>query len=356
MKKLLLTIIISGLSTLFIQAQVVLDHTLAPAYGTIIKFINLEDPSGFVFDKSGENLFWSFIGIPVSGIDSVFYDDPANTPYFAEFPDAALAVYQGEDGIGYITYNENIYGLIGAAALFEGDTIVIEFNPVFKLFTFPYTYGSAVIDTASFTIEESAAGFGIPFADSVRLKVSLITDRNVQGWGTLELPHATYEGTLLEKSIETQIDSLWIKMPFIGWIPGTGYPQTSVDSSYRWLTGEILHPFAEAYYDEGVLNNVYYYYDNTLGFHTFIPEKTATLQLWPNPAFDFIKIESELILSNPAVVSIYNLNGRLVLRESVKAGESATLIDINKLKPGIYSAVLQSAEGTANCIFIKMGR
>jgi hypothetical protein len=336
-----------------LKAQVVLDSTMAPSHGTTIWFAFLDDPSSFVFEKTGGNLVWDFTIYTATDTDTVFYDDPANTPYFDDFPDATHAVYQEEDGIGFIQNTAGYYWLIGAAASDEDTIYIIEFDPPTTLLSFPYTYGSTINDTTAFSFIDSGEAFGFPTIDSVHYKVSIINDRDVQAWGSLILPHATYDSTLLEKAITTQIDSLWMKVPFFGWIP-LGEPEIFTDSSFRWLTDVILHPYAEVYYEEGEISSVNYFFDNTVSARSIARKEVAGFNIYPNPVRSSLNLQSEEFTFREARVTIFNMNGRAVYQFDYPSISPAFTIDVSNLRPGFYTLVVQTAGHRASGKFLKI--
>lgn len=351
MRRILTLLLVVMLTFRFAAAQAVLDSTMAPAFETTILSVYLDDPSAFVFDKTGEDLIWDFTPYDASDTDTVYYDDPANTPYFDEFPDASLAVFQDDESIGYIRNTADLYELLGAAALIEDSVYLLEFDPPTILIDFPYTYGSTIYDTTEFIITDSGEVFGFPAIDSVKYKVSIINDRLVQAWGTLILPNASYEGTLLEKSITTQIDSLWMKVPFFGWIP-MGDPEIYTDSAFRWLTNVVLHPYAELYYNEGEVGSVSYFFDHTVSAPAMVIKDAPAVHLFPNPVQNDFTVQA--VFSHDAEIIIYDMTGKTVYRQIHPAGQNQTLVDARKLKPGFYNLVIRNHSQRSSSKFIRM--
>jgi len=64
-------------------------------------------------------------------------------------------------------------------------------------------------------------------------------------------------------------------------------------------------------------------------------ERKSVLRIWPNPANDFINIESEdLRLSRSAFITIIDLTGRQIMKVPY-----AERIDVSMLRAGIYTMV-----------------
>ena len=71
----------------------------------------------------------------------------------------------------------------------------------------------------------------------------------------------------------------------------------------------------------------------------------ANVSIYPNPANDFIMIESE----NETEIKIYSVSGQMVLRQSISEGTNT--IDVSKLNSGIYFIDL---EGVMNKVVVKI--
>lgn len=342
MKKIIPGFVILILASGLIHAQVVLQSTMAPLPGSMLSFQELDDPSSFTFARQGENLVWDFTGMASHAIEPVIYVDPATTPYPAAYPTANLAVNM-EEGLGYIENNSNQELLLGVVGDPGNGVQPLPFYPAMPLFDFPYTYGSSMNTTSQVRVKMDGASFGIPATDSVRYHMTLTTIRNVVGWGTLILPDGTYEGCLLEKSQTIQVDSAWMKVVILGWIPAPGYPSTTYDSSYRWLTGEMLHPYAEATLGEGgSIESVTYF--KGLNVSSELPVSGGNFNLQPNPAGDYITIRNS---GQGAIerIDIFATDGRQFETITQKSGTTNTLVNVSNLNPGIYILVIHSTTG-----------
>lgn len=81
-------------------------------------------------------------------------------------------------------------------------------------------------------------------------------------------------------------------------------------------------------------------------------EKTAPLAVYPNPATDFITIETQKIsATNKSVILIYSMDGKLMLQETLV--QVKKVLDISSLKKGIYILQVTGADRTEHIKFIK---
>jgi hypothetical protein len=68
------------------------------------------------------------------------------------------------------------------------------------------------------------------------------------------------------------------------------------------------------------------------------------IQIYPNPAQDFIVITSHQLLKSNTVVSIYDFTGKVILEENSLLSSNLRL-NISALKAGIYLVQIKSEEG-----------
>ena len=323
-----------------LHAQVVLDVTMAPEAGTTIILKKMQDPASFQFIKTGTNLTWDFTTSAIDGQDTLYYVDPASTGYASSFPAANLALRQTETEVAFIENATPNSRLLGVVADTGNGVMVLPLSPPLTLFSFPYTYGSQINSTSKTTIRGTGAQFGMPF-DSVRLVSTIITQRSVNAWGNLILLHGNYPGSLLEKGITKQIDSAWAKIPFFGWIPAIGFPQTSVDTSYRWFTDELLHPFAEISSNEEGIFTGNFYSGNLTGTPQLLSPKDVVA--YPNPAGSFVTLvfpENTL----DAHIVLTDLSGKTHIKTCFTGARC--IIPTNQLQPGVYLLSLHAGVKT----------
>ncbi|MGC8865039.1 MAG: T9SS type A sorting domain-containing protein [Bacteroidales bacterium] len=330
--------IILGLKPAF--TQVVLTSAQMPLPGTVLYFCNMASPDSFSFQRTGAGLTWDLSMWPYSGYDSVLYTEPASTPYGSNFPTANLSVTMGSDGYGYISYNDNYGHLIGIAGDAGYGVMPVPLDPPLVLFNFPYTFGSSINSTAKAQIKGTGSQFGLPF-DSVKLVSTIITQRAVNAWGTLILRSGTYEGTLLEKTITTRIDSAWTKVIFLGWIPIPGFPMTETDTAYNWFTELSTHPFASISYDTTGASTGGSFYAGDITSVGHMPRDEHELLLTPNP------VATQAVLSAHKTMSSYTLldiQGRQITEQEIKT--TSVLLNLETLRPGIYLLRVRFSDGS----------
>lgn len=71
-----------------------------------------------------------------------------------------------------------------------------------------------------------------------------------------------------------------------------------------------------------------------------------SVQVFPNPASDQIRLEFSALLQNPAILELRSVTGQLYRTGNVLAGSEGTLLDVRNLPAGMYFLTL-STEGRA---------
>jgi len=74
--------------------------------------------------------------------------------------------------------------------------------------------------------------------------------------------------------------------------------------------------------------------------------KDIPLSIYPNPAHDFVNIiiKNQDDYLKDLVLTITDINGRMVYNQELLLKAANTKIDINSLKPGVYMLIIKSDE------------
>lgn len=76
----------------------------------------------------------------------------------------------------------------------------------------------------------------------------------------------------------------------------------------------------------------------------FSSKNDLGLNIFPNPSNDFVTISLEGEEMESALIQIVNIEGKIVATENMN-GKTTTLIDVNDLKPGVYTFILSDKYG-----------
>lgn len=266
--------ILLSLFTLFIAtgafAQITIDQTDVGQVGDSLT-VAYESPSTNInvgaASSSSQN--WNFT-FAVDDINTLKFEDPANTVSGAYFGNADIAIERQDDTL--------FFGSSSSALVLDGITgdgfglgasILADFNPNATIITFPSTMGTAFLDTAVFDTIVSCAAFGQGgLCDSARLRRTLISDSEIDAFGKLVTSGGTYDSTIRQFRVEYTEDRVWVKLPFVGWQSTPFYSVDSTAYNYLWYATGQKWPVlsVEADGQAGNIVNAEFQVDNLLGY------------------------------------------------------------------------------------------
>ncbi len=323
-------------------SQVVLTSAQSPVAGQKLLFDKVSNPSSLQFARSGANLLWDFSQVVSEFSDTVKYVSPESTGFSGAFPSATVAMAQ-TDGFGMISVTDQVANLLGAIGDPGTGVQPLPLSPPLPLFTFPYTFGSAIDATSKLVVKMSGVEYGMPTADSVKYVMTLHTIRNVQGWGKLKLKNQDFDGALLEKTVMTQTDEAFMKVFLLGWVTVPGFPTVSTDTTYRWFSGLIAHPYVEITMNEGGIADSARIWvgDYNVGLSKI--NANSQTNSYPNPSSSFVTISNPLLTSSSYRVSIYDVAGVEVFTAMLNTDKAGSIvIPISTLSGGCYIVRLNS--------------
>ena len=238
--------------SLFMSLPLVAQITITQAdYGQAGDSITIGNdfnpPAGLSVGGTGSQT-WDFTTLALSNINTLNFVDPATTISGAQFPEADLAIERFSDTL-FFQSSPTSFLLDGVAGsgFGLGVNVVANFNPNSTQIEFPSTLGSSLIDTAVFDtiVDCDAFGFG-NVCDSARLKRTLIGTGTIDAHGSISTPGGTFE-SVRQYFREDNSDSVWIKIPFLGW--SLFSDSVSTNHNYRWMANGEKWPVLSAVAD-----------------------------------------------------------------------------------------------------------
>jgi len=210
--------------------------------------VGYDEPTAVISVGGTGSQTWDFTSLALNNINTLKFEDPAITSSGASFPDADLAIQRQDDTL-FFQSNSSEFTIDGLAGdgFNLGVSIVADFDPNSTQVEFPSTHNDAFVDTAIFdtTVSCAALGFG-SICDSARLKRTLIASSVFDAYGNIQTPGGTYTA-LRQYFKEDNKDSLWTKLPFIGWSLFTD--SVSIVHNYRWMANGEDWPIVSAIAD-----------------------------------------------------------------------------------------------------------
>ncbi|HTL82026.1 MAG TPA: T9SS type A sorting domain-containing protein [Bacteroidia bacterium] len=302
--------------------------------------------------QSGPNFTWDFStlqpyaqqmdrytqpsAIPFTFIATVSHTNPSpdSLPGLGNIPSDFTDQYKGSSS----SFRE--VGFSFSYAPLGNFSVPVLYSSNDYIYRFPLTYPHNDTSDAAWTL--NAAQFGLFYIGATIHRVN-----NVDGWGTLYLPHDTVQCIRLV-SVITEIDT-------IGTDSVTGFTiPRPIKAEYKWLAAgkkiPVLQVETQLINNAEVVSNVIYQddYDSTL-FQVGMSESENQLSssFYPNPASDLINMTIDLKKSGPVSIEIMDLSGKTVLSEGEgahSAGEFSTSISTHDLSAGTYVLRVSSSD------------
>ncbi len=230
----------SLLVPLFSGAQITLGASDVPPFGAVLVTQSDTLPIGLDPGGAGAAVSWDFSMLEGDEQTSNTVVDPAETPFGSFFPQATFAFVSDADFYSYAQVTSDVlFALGGSAALPTGGVVTVAFAPAQQLLTVPATFGSSFSNNYGVRLELDGSVIN-PLLDSIRIIQNNFQQAEIDAYGNLALPDASYE--VLRQRVETHTtDSIFIK--FFGvWSLFDVAQDTSL--SYEWWAaggrGQVL--------------------------------------------------------------------------------------------------------------------
>jgi hypothetical protein len=81
-------------------------------------------------------------------------------------------------------------------------------------------------------------------------------------------------------------------------------------------------------------------------------EKTGSFAVYPNPVNDILKVELNSSDENNQV-NIYSMDGKILLKGKINAGEKEKSFDLKKLREGVYFIQIENSKVREQQMVIK---
>ncbi|MDZ4756885.1 MAG: T9SS type A sorting domain-containing protein [Bacteroidota bacterium] len=285
--------------------------------------------SGVSIGAGGTNQVWDYSAVFGADLyDTLKYSRASDHPKYAQFPEANLvSVSSRNKSESFIKIDSTgVWSYFGNPLDPSANALVLKVHTL----NMPMTYGGKVID--SFKFVQSIPVDTIPFLDSVRISVNVISYTDVDAWGQLKLPNKTYTNCLRLKTwndqkikieIHNTFTKSWTNAPFAP-------PSPNTNPSYLFFAqGEgdkVLELSADS---NNNISRADYRSSSVLGINNVI--SATNTNIYPNPANNIIYINCD---ANQQI-NIYNAEGKQVL-SNTKLYKGINTLNIADLENGIY--------------------
>ncbi len=325
--KLLFTLLLVCVLTLFSGAQTVINSTVIPPIGSSTVFIKSNSFKLFSVGASGANVTWDFTAIDTAAGYYIQKAAKADTTlFYVNFPSIVNYAIQYTDIFGQPDY---IYNKLDTSVLEKYGTLNEIYTNPQKLMAFPFAFGNQFNDIFH-TTDSTFYGNTSVSADA---------------FGILKLPTGLFSNVLRVKSID-RYREITDRDAF-------GKPIDSLmyeGDHYRWYSPGYIGPLLEysklvTYYNVGatrinVDTTAHLYLSNYRNTVNAVDEiNNFSLSCFPNPVSSVLNILSQ---SELQLIEVYDLSGRLC--NSISASGNKASISFENLAPGLYQCRLINAE------------
>jgi len=183
------------------------------------------------------------------------------------------------------------------------------------------TYGTSDSTSAYYILDIPSLG---AYGQWIRRKVE------VDGWGGITTPYATYANTVRVKTTLYQRDTLYVDQ--FGF--GTNIDRP-VETIYEWFEPGSGAPVFIAKENAGSLTELKYL--DTINSTSIESQFYSNWKVYPNPVINVLNIE----IGNDFTYEIYSIEGRLI--EKVDKSLSKT-INLGHLPKGTYTFLVKTSD------------
>lgn len=316
-----LTLLLCGTGS----AQTITQSNAVPPFGSLLSTRYIaEDVPWNLLDTVGNGLTWNLASLPFQpgGTVELFLSDVASSPYAFSVPEAAIVLEEIEGEITYLSFFNNSSGQLDLVAYGFSDpdnTDIFEACPTLQM-TYP-----GVLNT---TVTPALTDCGLDLVDY---------ERRILASGSFVTPFGTLPNVVLIRTRRCETyedDGQWF---------------TACYNSYDWYQeGNIITPILTANLDGSTTIVVLNFPDGSTGASEV---REAQLLLQPNPATDHIVLQQRS--GQPwGEVRIHAADGRVV-RELGRVATDRITMDVQDLKPGVYTVSCLNGEMPVVLRFVK---
>lgn len=322
-----------------VKSQITITDADMLQAGDMFFYSSSTDFSSVDVSLTGANYSWDYSSITQFAQDTLDVVSVTSTPfayqlYFNnsfQYPShkANYAVRGRDfDAFGQITIsnvydffkvNNNSLEKVGFGANINGLPASVKYDTIDQIYPLPMTYGGTDSTTAYYILSIPTLG---AYGQWIRRKME------VDGYGSMTTPFATYSNTIRVKTTLYQRDTLYVDQFGIG----TNFDRP-VEYAYEWFEAGSGAPVFSARENAGNLTEVKYLDTiNTTAINDFY---STNWKIYPNPVVNVLTVDVEGSYS----YEVYNVEGRLMSSESSVISNT---IDLSFLTKGVYTFVLKS--------------
>jgi hypothetical protein len=365
MRKAMYTLLISTLFYVFSFAQITIDATTFPVAGdTLMNYFTVNPPDLDLL-QPGEDLFWDFSALSSNNEVDVVFLEASEGLGSDNFPNADLVSIIPPNNERYLVVTAGEVaevGFIGFDPIIQSFSIVTRYSEPYVLQRAPLQYGdmnttmTEILSSFPFDSIPDTLVMGLPIRpDSIRVRVSISQESEVDAWGNLKIPAGTFE-VLREHTLENRTTSVDAYTGLFGWQDVTDLISTILPNP------EILNPIlSEAFVFRSNMNKspIASITVDTNGTATQVqflrgmPVSTSDVSgqvvdatLSPNPTYGKTTLYYNQMVAGEYELVVYDILGTELMSEKhFMDGSGVVRCDFTQLPKGTYLYSLKSSRG-----------
>jgi len=325
----------------FYSAQITISDTDMLQSGELYFYSSSPDFSLVDVSLTGPNYSWDISALTILDQDTLRVVDVLSTPFIYQFYFNNLSQYpehmadyalEGEaiDAFGQITIS-NVYDYfqvdsnylkkVGFGANINGLPASVKYDTIDHFYPLAMTFGTTDSTSAYYILAIPTLG---TYGQWIRRKVE------VDGWGSIKTPYATYSNTIRVRTTLYQRDTLYVDQFGFG---------TSIDrpieSIYEWFEPGSGAPVFKVVESSGILTEIKYL--DTINTTSVESQLYSYWKVYPNPVLNILNVE----LGCEYTYEIYDMEGRLIKKIDNCFSET---IDLSHLSRGVYTFLLKTMD------------
>ncbi len=276
---------------------------------------------------SGATAVWDYsaVNISSSSLQSLVVGNATTDPNASSFSTSTKTMTQGTilSFFNSTSASRVSQGYVYDAGAPIGNVVAKFDTDDAIIMTYPYSYGSSLIDDFSGTATTSLGAF--PFTGKVY--------SSIDGEGTLILPNGSYTGVFRYTSVDT-VNATGV--PFLGTVQ-----LIRTQFEYYDLADQDLPIFIDATIEIPGVGRERQVLSKHLSAAGLNSNGISNLTLFPNPSNGEFSISGDFVKGN---IEVSDLTGKTVYSSEIVSGSS---VKMNDLKSGVYTVKI-SAEGKSS--------
>jgi len=343
-----------GFVSMNMSAQITVLDTDLISIGDVIYQATDTMPSSVIsVGNTGPNQNWDFSALQEMEIETIEVVAPVGTLYGSMYPNANLCV-EMDDDLLYLDKSSTGVVAVGIADLPVNNVMLIPLPLTFGL-TYqdgPNTITDSVfVNTGPFSINNmlTTSISTNPLhdqIDSLKFKVVITKDFNVDAWGNVKIPLGNYDALRMQVEETTTTDYYaYCSEGGLGggWFSAQALApiQTEISMRYEWWSNDPVVKFmlAELQVDNS---------GNVEGASFLIAPPAASVSnllvtnfnVYPIPATSILTVDAQN--NELTSLELVDLNGKVIFKNEFA---QSTSLDISQISKGIYFLNLQTFEG-----------